>query len=143
MDRGLTVLELLFFLALLSLGVASFLPALRHQRDRLAVAGAREAVAGVIARGRAEARARGGATVVLRASPPGAWVEREDGGVAVLGSDLASFGVELGLGGEAPEARLRYDALGVGRVASRTLVFRRGRAEGALVVASYGRVSRR
>lgn len=143
MDRGFTFVELLLFLVLLSLGAASFLPALRHQRDRLAVAGAREAVAGVIARGRAEARARGGAAVVLRASPPGAWVEGRDGDVAVLGSDLVSFGVQLELGGEAEEVRLRYDALGVGRVASRTVVFRRGRAEAALVVASYGRVSRR
>lgn len=143
MDRGLTFVELLLFLVLLSLGVASFLPALRHQRDRLAVAGAREAVAGVIARGRAEARARGGAAVVLRAAPPGARVEGKHGEVAVLGSDLVSFGVELDLGGEAGEVRLYYDALGVGRVASRTVLFRRGRAEAALVVASYGRVRRR
>lgn len=143
MDRGLTIVELLLFLALLSLGTASLLPVVRHQRDRLAVAGAREAVAGAIARGRSDARARGGATVVIRVSPPGARVEWEEGGAAVLEADLRPFGVEVDLGKGVTEARLRYDALGVGRVASRTVVFRRGRAEGALVVASYGRVSRR
>ena len=143
MDRGLTVVELLLALTLLSLGVASLLPLARHQRDRLAVAGAREAVAGVIARGRAEARRRGGATVVLTAAPPGARVESRDAEIPLLRSDLTSFEVEMDLGDDVREARLRYDALGVGRVASRTVAFRRGRAEVALVVASYGRVSRR
>ena len=38
---------------------------------------------------------------------------------------------------------LAFDALGLGRVASATIVFRRGAAERALVVSGYGRVRRR
>jgi hypothetical protein len=55
----------------------------------------------------------------------------------------AEFGVSLGLSGARSEVELRYDTLGLGRMASQTVVVRRGRAVTALTVSAYGRVSRR
>jgi hypothetical protein len=52
------------------------------------------------------------------------------------------FGVTLSLGGAATEVDLAYDALGLGRLASQTITFRRGSAAAALVVSGYGRVRR-
>jgi hypothetical protein len=78
----------------------------------------------------------------LEETPPRVRIEAGADTVAVL--DLgASFGVTLDLGGSLSIARLRYDPLGIGRVASRTLVFRKGDARSLLVVSAYGRVSRR
>jgi hypothetical protein len=52
-------------------------------------------------------------------------------------------GVEISVPGGAATATLTFDALGLGVVASRTLVFRRGDAEVRLVVSARGRGTRR
>ncbi len=142
--HGFTILELLTVLALLGAGLAVSLPAARGQRDRTAVLGAREDVASLIQRARAEAIARGGATVRLTADPPVAELMSEEEVLArsVLGLE---YGADLvmELSRDRAEAELTFDALGIGRISSQTIQFRRGHAEAALVVSSFGRVVRR
>ena len=128
--------------AILSMTVASLLPAARTYRDSSAVLAARESVVGLIAEARVRALGRGGVIVHVGGDPFRAWVTQADSVVHVLslGSDL---GVTLELSRGRTEARLVYDALALGQVASETLTFRRGASERSLVVSGYGRVRRR
>jgi prepilin-type N-terminal cleavage/methylation domain-containing protein len=141
MRRGYTLLELSAVLALMAAAVSILLSAGGGARDRWAVEAAREQVAGLIAEARTAAVAWGGAVVRLSASDAEAWYEA--GGVeqrrVALARDVA---VELVLSRGGVEVVLRYDALGLGQVASQTLRFRRGAAEAVLVVSGYGRVRR-
>lgn len=139
MRFGFTLLELAVVLTLLALAGGAVLPAARQTADRAAVVGAREAVAGLVARTRAEAMLHGGAALHLRALDGSVWVETEDS-IVELRRVGAEFGVTLELGGA--EAELPFDALGLGRRASRTIVLRRRDAQARLVVAAYGRAVR-
>jgi type II secretory pathway pseudopilin PulG len=140
--RGHTLVELTFVLLLVGVAAASVAPTARQARDRAAVAGAREAVVALLAEARQAAIETGGAAVWLF----------EDGGLAELSvaaerlrrvSLSSDFGVTLELSGARSDVELRYDAVGLGRMASQTVVFRRGDAAAELVVSSYGRVRRR
>lgn len=142
MSRGYTLLEAVTALTLLGLIISTAAPALGGLRDRATVNASREALAGLIAEARVLAVARGGATVHVRRAPPAAWVSVADSVVRSLPGGVTD-GVTLALSGGRDEIRLRYDALGLGRVASSTIRIRRGGVEGALVVSSYGRVRRR
>jgi prepilin-type N-terminal cleavage/methylation domain-containing protein len=139
--RGYSLIELVLVMLLMGVAAASFAPAARRQRDRAGVVGAREAVVALIAEARSAAMARGSASVHISAVPPRA--EGRSGGaplrVVALGTE---FGVSLSLSGAATEVDLAYDALGLGRLASQTITFRRGSAAAALVVSGYGRVRR-
>ncbi|MEQ8330238.1 MAG: prepilin-type N-terminal cleavage/methylation domain-containing protein [Longimicrobiales bacterium] len=142
MRTGHTLVELIVVLALLAVGAAAVLPGARTWADRAAVLGARESVAALVARARVEAVGRGGAAVHVAADSSIAWT-LADGGVLDR-VDLADrFGIHVVLAGRRTATVLTYDALGVGRVASETLRFRRGGAEAALIVSGYGRVRRR
>jgi type II secretory pathway pseudopilin PulG len=136
MRAGHTLLELTVVLLLAGLAGTAVLPAARRAADRAAVSGAREALAGLVARARTEAMTLGGASLRTRAADATAWVQAGDSviGLRGLGDE---FGVTLDVG--AAEAELDFDALGLGRRASRTLIVRRGQAEARLVVAAYGR----
>jgi len=139
--RGHTLVELTFVLLLVGAAVSSVAPTARRARDRAAVVGAREALVGLLARARQAAIEAGGAEVRIAAGPASA--EATAGGAVLRRVDLASeFGVTLSLGGGAGEVELAYDALGLGRLASQTVVVRRGGASASLVVSSYGRVRR-
>jgi Tfp pilus assembly protein FimT len=138
---GSTLLELITVLALLGLVLAELLPAARSQMDRMAVLGAREDVAGLLQRARAEAVARGGATLVLAADPPSA--EVRVGQEILAWSHLdREYGVTLSLSRNRPRAVLVFDPLGLGRISGQTLRFRRNGVEARLVVSSLGRVTR-
>jgi type II secretory pathway pseudopilin PulG len=138
---GYTILELLTVMVLMGLSMSVLLPAARRQVDRMAVLGAREEVAGLFHRARSEAIARGGARVVLVAEPPRA--ELLAGNEVLARAHLNDeYRITLTLSSGRPEAELIFDALGLGRVASQTLRFSRGRAEVRLVVSSLGRVAR-
>ena len=64
--------------------------------------------------------------------------------IALDSIDLTTaFGVTVDVGGSTPVARLAFDGLGIGRIASRTVVLERGAASAGVVVSSYGRVARR
>lgn len=129
-------------LLILALGVSFLEPTARTMRDHLAVVAAREAVASLVAEARIGAVQRGGAVVVLEAAP---WRASLDvSGLAPRSVALENdLGVRVGLTRGRTETELRYDALGLGQVASETVTFRRGGAEAALVISAYGRVRRR
>ncbi len=142
MRRGYTLIELGLVLVLSSTTCLVLLSPARNFRDRMAVVAAREAMAGLFARARVDALLRGGSTVHVRAGPWRAWSESSD---TVLGTVEVQrdYSVAVTLGGGRTSADVRYDGLGVGRVASVTLEFHRGREETALIVSGYGRVRRR
>lgn len=141
MHRGFTLLELTVGLFLAGLTLSVSLPAARRSLDRMAVVGAREAVVGLLSRVRSEAVRRGGASLVIDTD---GFVSVEVGGKALDSVDLAAqYEVTIGLSGSGERAEIRFDALGIGRLASRTVEFRRGSAVTFLIVSSYGRVTRR
>lgn len=140
---GFTVLELAIALLLTGALLGLAVPRAAAALDRIAVAAAREHAAAALARTRAVAVARGGATLVLQRDPGMFRIQDATGAVIEVGALAQGYGVALETSGVEPEIRIRYDALGIGRVASRTLRFRRGSASATLVISSYGRVSRR
>jgi prepilin-type N-terminal cleavage/methylation domain-containing protein len=138
---GFTLLELITVITLLGLLLGRTLPAGRRLQDRMAVIGAREAVVGLFHRARSEAIARGGATLALTVEPSG--VRLLTGTTTLEEEDLeGGYGVSLGLSRGRKEGTLTFDALGLGRVSSLTLVFSRGDASAQLVISSYGRITR-
>ncbi|MGE0160944.1 MAG: Tfp pilus assembly protein FimT/FimU [Gemmatimonadales bacterium] len=139
--RGHSLIELLFVMTLMGVAVTALAPAARRQRDRAQVVGAREAVVALLAEARTAAMERGSATVHVATDP--AFAEGRAAGVPLRRVALADeFGVTVTLGGAASDADLSYDALGIGRLASQTITFRRGHSSSELVVSGYGRVRR-
>lgn len=140
--RGHTLIELLFVLCLAGVAVTAVAPVARAYRDRGAVIAAREAVVGLLVQARLGAVEQGRGAVRIVPDP---WRANALAGDSIVRSvDLAAdFGVDLSLGGASDSVEIRYDALGLGRVASRTVVFVRGDQTAALVVSAFGRVSRR
>ena len=140
MRRGFSLLELILVLLLVGAGAGAVLPGYRRHLDSLAVRGAREAAAALFSRARSEAPIHGGASVYIE--EPGV-MRVSSGGELIDEIDTARlFRVRLVIRGTPTSAEIRYDGLGIGRVASRTLLFQRGAAEASLVISSYGRVSR-
>ena len=141
MRPGHTLPELAIVLLLLGIAGTALLPSARAAADRVAVTAAREAVAWAVVRARSEAMLHGGAVLRLRAAGGLVGVRVSDSivGLRRLGED---YGVSMNLGA-ADEAELVFDALGLGRRASRTVVLRRGGTESRLVIAAYGRAVRR
>lgn len=140
--RGHTLVELLFVLFLTGVTAASVAPAARRQRDRALVVGAREAVVGLLAEARLAAVESGSASVRITVGT--AKAEAIARGIPLRTAALgAEFGVTVALSGAATDVELAYDGLGLGRMASQTITFRRGRETAELVVSGYGRVRRR
>lgn len=142
MRSGVTLLELLLALALSGLGLSVLVPAARRALDRFAVVSAREALAGRVASARLRAMAVGGARLVLDAPTATVWIE-VDLAVSDSGPLEGPLPVEVKLTGTRSRIALPFDALGIGRVASQSIRFTRGRAASALVISAYGGVSRR
>lgn len=141
MTRGFTLLELTVALFLSALVLVVTLPAARAVLDRMAVVGAREELVGSLARARSLAVGHGGAHLTIGTDGV---VRVEASGVVHHRVDLPGrFDVEVEIGGGSAEASLLFDALGIGRAASRTVVLRRREETSSVVVSSYGRVSRR
>lgn len=140
-DSGSSFIELTLALCVVAVLLGLAVPALGAARDRFTVRAARDALAAGIARGRALAVVHGGAIVVVDPAAGRLWVE--GGGGEVLGTpvDLArQFGVSISADGAEGPARLRFDAMGIGRLANRTFRIRRGRAEAGVTLSAYGRV---
>lgn len=142
MFRGHTLVELTALLGLMAVAASALAPAARGYRDRSAVVGAREAVAGLVAEARVRAMTSGGASVHVAAGPWRAWAQLGDSVLRTVALE-AELGVRVELSGGRTATELPYDGLGLGRIASETLAFRRGEAETALVISGYGRVRRR
>lgn len=143
-SAGFTLAELVVVLAIGSVMAGVAARSLGGLIDGWAVVAARDAVASMAHRARVEARRAGGAT--LRIVPDSTLVSiRSPAGSGARWSGAESgVAIEIGSGPRSDRAvELRWDALGVGRVASRTVVFRRGSTERRLVFSSTGRVRRR
>jgi type II secretory pathway pseudopilin PulG len=144
MDRGHSLPELAVALLLAALLLPAGVAGLRAAADRVAVASVREEVAALLVQTRAEARMRGGASLLIGADPLTLHL--------IAGSDTlhaADPQHRTGVyrlpppGSEALRPlRIEYDALGVGRVASATVRLGRGRARGVLTISALGRVVR-
>ena len=137
---GVTLLELTTALALLAVALSVALPPGLAARDRWAVHVAAGEVASVFVRARAEAPARGGVRVEAEESTSS--VRLFAGDSLLAGARPLERGVTLEIVGTATRVELTFDALGIGRIASRRIVLTRGRAADTLTVSSYGRVTR-
>lgn len=136
---GTSFLELIVVLALLGLLLGIAAPPALRWRDVLAVRAARDELAAGLATARATAIAAGGAALILDVSAGVFWVTA--GGRAGHATDVGNrYGVRIE--GADGHVEIHYDAVGIGRLANRTLRFRRGRAEAGLAVSAYGRVRR-
>lgn len=135
---GFTLLELAFAVGLIVSLLAVSAPRLARAGDAWAAAGVRDAVMALAHRARLLARERGSAELLFA---DGVGIEVRSGSEVVERLVLPP-GVTIDHGG-GDSLRIGWDALGVGRVASRTVRVRRGRAELRLVFASTGRVRRR
>ena len=142
MNGGFTLFECLVVLAIVGIGIALGLPALQRHRDRWAVTQAREASAALLARARVEALGSGASSVTIL--PRRGHIDRSLGGTFRERVDLGDrYRVSLDISGRDTPATIEFNALGLGRMAARTLRFGRGDASASLVISTYGRVSRR
>ena len=140
--RGHTLVELLFVLTLMGATTASLAPTARQYRDRSSVVAAREALIGVLAEARLASMESGEAIVRITADPAVVEAAVRDSTIrrVALGSD---YNVVLSLNRGRSAVDLRFDALGLGRLAGQTIGIERGEASTNLIVSSYGRVRRR
>jgi prepilin-type N-terminal cleavage/methylation domain-containing protein len=138
--HGFTLIELIVGLALAGLIAATALPSAARARDRLAVRSAHAELAAALAATRATAVVAGGATLHIDVPAASAWIQAPAGTRDGQTVDLAArYGVSLHTRtGHA--VALRFDALGIGRMANATIQVRRGTAEASFVVSAYGRL---
>jgi len=138
---GVTLLELLFALVVVAVLIGIAYPAFHGMLDRIAVRAARDALVVGVARTRVVAAGAGGAYLVLESPAARFGVENAAGDTLVAFFDLGNrYGVELSIDGiTASRLRLRYDGLGLGRLASRTIRVNRGSQEAGLFISAYGR----
>lgn len=136
-----TLLEMVLVLVIIGIVAGIAAPLFGNALDRLAVRRAADALTLAIARTRSEAVAHGGAALVLRVEAGRYRVEGDEGVRADRVIDLADrYGITLRASGTAARVHVRFDALGIGRMASRTVTISRGEAEARLIISSYGRV---
>ena len=140
-SRGFSLLELLLVLALLGILLGVSLPPTARWRDAMAVRAAREDLAAGISWTRLVASTRGGAVLVLDPATARFWTTTTTGGAERQVDLRERYGVRLDVG-PSEAVSLRFDALGIGRIASRRISIYRGRAEAGLVVSAYGRMRR-
>jgi prepilin-type N-terminal cleavage/methylation domain-containing protein len=137
---GYTLLELTLVLTLAALLAGAGTPALLHARNVMSVRAARAETVSAFAAARATAILAGGAALHIDAPASAVWIEtaagRRAGSERALG---AQYGVVVQLE-RAEHVVVRYDALGIGRLANTTVRIRRGRVAATLTVSAYGRV---
>lgn len=138
---GYTLFELILVLTLLAILLAVAVPRAGRWRDGLAVRSAREDVAAALAWTRLAAAARGGAALHLDPVDDAIWTSYGDGSTTPRVSLAGRYGVALDPGASGAIA-VRYDLLGIGRVASRTVRITRGSAVAGVTVSAYGRFRR-
>ena len=140
MRGGHTLLELALVLGLAGLLAGIAAVAVIRTRDELAVRRARDASAAMTAQARSVAIATGSATLVVDLSAAVIRLDEAPAGAAPI--DLAALGVTVSSEPASDSVRIEFDGMGLGRVASRTLSFTRGRARAGIAISSYGRVRR-
>ncbi len=140
MRFGYTLLELVFVLTIVTAGFTVVAPSYRRAHARLIVRSARESLVGLIMRAQALAVIHDGATVTLSVRLGSAWLEA--GGEVGDTLSLTSLGVAMALSGGRPQARLRFNSLGIGELAGQTVGLSSGSARAGLIVSAFGRVRR-
>lgn len=137
---GFSLLEVALVLLIAALLAAISVPTLSRGRDALAVHAARTELASAFAVARFTAIRSGGAALVIDAAAGDVWIETAGGVRLQPGYPLAArYGVTLRTDRPTP-AVLRYDALGIGRIANASIHVERRRASATLTISSYGRV---
>lgn len=141
-QQATSVIELVLVLSLLGIFCMIAFPRAQHGLDAMRVRSARESTFGVAMRARSLAIAHGGADLIIDTSERTASaVDKE--GVTADRTSLAQYDVTILVDGSSPShVVLSYDELGIGRMASRTVRFRRGTTEAGLTFSSYGRIRR-
>jgi prepilin-type N-terminal cleavage/methylation domain-containing protein len=140
--RGYTLIELLAVLTLMAVGASTLAPTARRLSDTASVAVAREEVVAGLSEARSRAMVAAGSSVTIISDPPELRIH--ESGTLRRSVDLGADGpLEVVLSGGHDSTQIRFDALGLGRFASETIVLRRGSATATLVISSYGRVRRR
>jgi prepilin-type N-terminal cleavage/methylation domain-containing protein len=137
---GFTLIELAIVLAAGAILLTLALPRLQHAWHGAAVRSAQAELAGAATAARAAAVLAGGATLFIDPVSGSAWIETR-AGVRLLPDYPvgARYGVRL----ETPKGAsiaVRYDALGIGRLANATVTLRRGHADAGITISAYGRV---
>lgn len=137
---GFSLIEVALVLLIAALLAAVSIPSLSRGRDALAVRAARVELASAFAVARFTAIRAGGAALVIDTAAGDVWIETAAGVRLQPGYPLAArYGVSLRTDRPAP-VMLRYDALGIGRIANATIRVERRRASATLTISSYGRV---
>lgn len=141
MRSGTTLPELVLALLLLGAVALWVFPRAAFARDLIAVQSARESLIASLGAARGWATLRGSATVVILTDSALVRVERPglDPWVLPLGADQG-VAIQSGAGGQ---IRLKFDRLGIGRFASRTVTVSKGAASRSVSISSYGRARRR
>jgi prepilin-type N-terminal cleavage/methylation domain-containing protein len=141
---GFSLLELTVALTLVAVLCGLGAPLWRVTVDRWAVRSVRDRAAIALHRARLEARRWGGANLEIDAEAGSLRLLRAPSDSLIWeDSSPGDHRVRVVLPRGAGATTLTFDALGLGVVASRTLLFRRGRAEARLIVSSRGRGTRR
>lgn len=141
MNRGYSLLEVLVVLSLVGAGASLLAERLRHFGDGIAARAVREEIVGLVSTARARGRASGGAELLLHED--GRYVIRSGRDHDRFGVISRSPGVALTLSGGRDSVVVRFDRLGLGRMASTTISVRAGTIERAVVLSAYGRLRRR
>jgi prepilin-type N-terminal cleavage/methylation domain-containing protein len=137
---GYTLIELAVVLTLGTIIAALATPPLVKARHVFAVRSAVAELAGLTALTRAAAISSGGATLVVDLATGTARIESADGHML---SDPHPIGRRHHVSIEADRTsplRIRYDPLGIGRLAAATVRVRRGDVAATLTISAYGRV---
>lgn len=133
-------MEVMAVLAIVAVATGLGAPSVRSLADTASVINARERIAAGVTHARYRAIASGGATLRVRGEPPSALLEVGDSVVELLGPEHFD-GVSMNLG-RRTEVTLRFDRLGLGRMASTTIRLQRGDVRRTLTLSAYGRVRR-
>ena len=137
---GVTLLELTIAIGVIAITLALAAPPLTHARDVLAVRAARDAIVAAAARTRAMAIQHGGA--LLRIDPTSGAITITGGDGTLESAARIAGDIEVRVlvqGSQSTEALIQYDALGIGRLANRTISLSRGRSSGGVTFSAYGR----
>lgn len=138
--HGFTLLEALLVLTVLGILAGLAGPAALRGRDALAVRAAQHELAAALAVTRAAAIRNGGATFVMDLESGSGWIEAGPGVRLAQEYPVGPrYGVRVTCARATP-VRIRFDALGIGRLANTVLRVERRNASATITVSAYGRV---